>query len=161
VEGYTGRTFDLVTGDVAVMDPHPHRRAMLPCYPVTAATAVQGYLPGPDGLTWTTLTNYAFVAETGLIYDTTGLPGVLSTSCSSWPWLPGSLEVTYDHGYAVVPQGLVDVACRLAQQYLENPALQMQRRVGEQEGRFAGSAGVVITELDARILDRYTDVSVA
>lgn len=160
VQGYCNReSFDLVTNEVVHIDPAPYRKALLPSVPVATVSLLRGLLPDPTGastgFTWVTLTNYRFVAETGLIYDTSGEIGTSSWLGPTWPWLPGSLEVTYDHGYATIPQGLVDVACRFAQQYLENPALMMQRRVGEQEGRYAGSVGVVITELDKRILDRY------
>jgi hypothetical protein len=40
----------------------------------------------------------------------------------SWPWLAASLQVTFSHGFEEIPQGLINVACRFAQQYLENPA---------------------------------------
>lgn len=162
VTEHCGREFDLVTGDVAFITPRAYRQALLPQFPVAAVTLVQGLLPAAvGGLTWVTLTNYRFVSETGLIYDTTGEPGTTWNLGASWPHLPNSLQVTYDHGYSVIPQQLVDVACRLAQQYLENPALQMQRRTGDMEARYAGSVGVVLTQLDLRILDRYLDIGIA
>lgn len=161
VQSYCDQTFDLVTGDVAVIDPKPYRTALLPQVPVVSVTSVQGLLPvGGSGFTWTALTNFAVVPSTGLIYDTTGEPGV-SSSGPSWPWVPGGLKVTYDHGYATIPQPLVDAGCRFAQQYLENPALTMQRRTGDTEARYSGSVGLVLNQFDKRILDRYVDVGVA
>ena len=164
VQGYCDQTFDVVLGDVVTVDPAPYRSAMLPQGPVLNVSQVQGLLPPAagstaTGLVWTTLTNFAWASDTGLIYDTTGQPGVSWTG-PSWPWIKRGLKVTYDHGYSVIPQGLVDVAARFAQQYLENPTLQMHRRVGDVEARFSGSAGVVINVLDKAILDRYTDVGV-
>jgi hypothetical protein len=187
VENYCNQTFDLVTNDVVFIDPagcsqanmawpwftgyEPspaglmrYRYAMLPQVPVANVEMVQALLPPQSpgvGLVWTTLINWSFVSDTGLIYDTTGQPGTQWNLGASWPWLPGSLQVNYDHGYAVIPQDLINVAIRLAQQYLENPVLQLQRRVGDIEDRFSGSAGIPIHELDRRILDRYTDIGIA
>jgi hypothetical protein len=164
VESYCNRTFDLVTGETVFISPTQYRTAMLPSFPVVNVTAVQALLPptvGTGGLAWTDLTNYRFVAETGLIYDTTGEPGTTWDLGLSWPWLPESLKVTYDHGYEPVPQALIDVACRFAQQYLENPAQMMQRRTGDQEGRYSGSKGVVFSELDLTILGRYMDAGLS
>ena len=158
---YCNQTFDLVTGDIAYVDPQQYRQALLPFVPVVSVSAVEGLLPAISGgpLVWTALTNFAFVSETGLIYDTSGQPGVpVTTEALSWPWMPGSLKVTYTHGYSVIPSALIDAGCRLAQQYLENPTLKMQRRTGDQEGRFAGSSGVVLNRMDEAILGRYTDV---
>lgn len=164
VQGYCDQTFDLVTGDVVTIDPVSYRSAMLPQYPVVNVSKVEGLLPpaagsSSTGFAWTTLSNYRWSSDTGLIYDTTGEPGV-SWAGASWPWVKRGLRVTYDHGYATVPQGLVDVSCRVAQQYLENPTLQMVRRVGDTESRFSGSSGVVVNILDRAILDRYVDLGV-
>lgn len=175
VEAYCNRIdtggFDLIEGDVAFVDPALHRTALLPGIPVADVTSVQGLLPGPTGLGWVDLPNVAFVSETGLLYDTTGQPGVPSSiHQASWPWLPGSLKVTYDHGYSTIPGGLIDCACRVAQQYLENPALKLARKVGDLQDTFfggystganIGSVGVVLNALDRSILDRFTLISVA
>lgn len=166
VEAYCNRVFDLVSSDVAFIDPHPYRTALLPCIPVVSVSQVQGYLPSQTqgGMTWTTLTNYAFVSQTGLIYDTTGQPGVSQTFGPTWPRLPGSLQVTYTHGFSTVPTGLISAACRFAQQYLENPALLLQREVGSFSERYAGNTGgvgIVINEFDKLIMDRYTLISIA
>lgn len=160
--------FDLVTGQTAFIDPKPYRTALLPQIPVVNVSSVQGLLPSqtstPSGLVWTTLTNFRFVSETGLLYDTTGEPGVTWTLGPSWPTLPGSLQVMFDHGYATVPGSLINCAVRFAQQYLENPALLLQRNVGSFSERYAGntgSVGIVIDAFDQRIMDRYTLISIA
>jgi hypothetical protein len=169
VEEYCNRSedgFDLITGDTVFIDPAPYRSALLPKIPVVDVDSVQGLLPSltGGGMAFRTLTNFAFVKDTGLIYDTTGEPGVSSILGPSWPILPGSLQVTYDHGFTTVPQGLINAACRFAQQYLENPALLLQRDVGSFNERYAGNTGgvgVVINVLDQRIMDRYTLATVA
>jgi hypothetical protein len=160
--------FDLTTGVTSFIDPAPYGRALIPNIPVANVESVQAWLPSQtsDGMAWTTLTNWAFVADTGLIYNTTGLPGtdITWTFGPTWPWLPASLQVTYDYGYSTVPGALINAAVRFAQQYLENPALLLQREVGSFSERYAGNSGgvgIVIDAFDQRILDRYTLVSIA
>lgn len=161
IETYTDQTFDLIEDDEVLCDPKPYRCALLPYVPVVSITLVEGLLPGASGYTWTALTNYAFTPDTGLIYDTTGQPGVSTATGWSWPTVPRGLRVTYTHGYLNAPQNVVDVACRLAQQYLENPASLMQRRAGDIENRFTGSKGSVLSEYDEAVLWRYMNVGCA
>lgn len=161
IEGYCNRTFDLVTGDVVTITPRA-RGGLLPHYPVVQVTLVEGYLPTDEGMAWVPLIHYWVVAETGELFDTThAVPRTNFALAHSWPWWPGSLRVTYDHGYAVIPVDLRDVCVRLAGQYLENPRLMIERRVGDMEARFSGSAGVLFGQMDKSILDRYCDTGVA
>lgn len=162
VNGYCNRSFDVVTNDVAVLDPFGNHSAMLPMIPVIDVTLVEGYLPSTSGMAWVGLSNFWFKKDTGFIFDTTGLPGTVhNTGSYSWPWMPGSLRVTYSHGYDPVPADLVNVAGRLAKQWLENPGLRVQLKVGDIEERFNGSFGVTLGALDQAILDRYSLMSVA
>lgn len=175
VESYCNRIetggFDVVSDDIAFLDPGTRRTALLPAIPVTAVTKVEGLLPGPNGLEWIELPNVRFVSETGLLYDTSHQPGVeWSLHKASWPSVPGGLKVTYDHGYQTVPRSLVDCACRVAQQYLENPALKLARKVGDLQDTFfggystganIGSIGVILSALDRSVLDRFALISVA
>jgi hypothetical protein len=160
VESYCNRTFDLVTDDVVVIDPYSHS-AMLPSVPVVEVTLVEGYIPGDGGMAWTELTNFFVKNDTGLLYDTTGLPGTIWPGCYSWPWLPGSLRVTYTHGYDPIPNAVLDAAVRLATQWLENKGLRVQLKVGDIEERFNGSSGVTLNAMDQGILDQYSIVSIA
>lgn len=164
IEAYCDQSFDLNADVEVLIDPKPYRSALLPYVPVVSISKVEGLLPpaiSPSGYVWTELTNYTFAPDTGLIYDTTGEPGVSFGVNPSWPWVPRGLRVTYTHGYETAPQAVVDVACRLAQQYLENPASVMQRRVGDVENRFSGSKGSVVNEYDSIILGRYMNVGIA
>jgi hypothetical protein len=166
VEDYCNRGengFDVITNDTVFIDPHPYRTALLPKIPVVNVDQVQGLLPSPTGLTFQTLTNFRFVASTGLIYDAAHEPGTPFEIGPSWPWLPGSLMVTYDHGFETVPSGLINAAVRFAQQYLENPTLLLSREVGSFNERYAGNTGgvgVVIDMFDKMIMDRHTLISV-
>jgi hypothetical protein len=173
VQGYCNRTsFDVTIAQQDWLTPMPYRQALIPHYPVLNIESLQGLLPPQSsiqtGLQWTPLYNYAWVTDTGLLYDTTGEPGIAHGMGPTWPrlGLPGSLWITYDYGYATIPQELVDVACRAAQQYLENPALQMSRNVGDLMDRYfptgsVGSFGPILPDHDRRILGRYVDISIA
>lgn len=155
IEAYCKHSFGLVTDETVVISPHGGS-GLLPNFPVVQVTLVEGYLPDGQGMAWKPMTNYWLVADTGELFNTIGLPGV-PWNPFSWPWLPGSLRVTYDHGYEVIPNDLRDVCARLAGQYLENPELFVERRVGDMEGRFSGSAGVVFGPMDKVVLDKYSD----
>jgi hypothetical protein len=150
VSEYCNRTFDLIEDDTEVLTPH-RGKAMLSQFPVVNVSLVEALLPAPGGgLEWTEVDGYRVVNDTGILYCT----GYV------WPALPGSLRVTYDHGFETIPQSLINVASRFAQQFLENPALAMQRKVGDIESRFSGSFGLSVSDLDRRILDRYTSIEV-
>lgn len=159
-------TFDVVVSDVELVDPYfgPRKDAMmargsatLHHVPITEISSVEGWLPYQGAMSWVTLSNYAFDPDTGYLYDTTGLIGTTVNHLPSWPWLPKSLQVTYTHGYDTVPQPLVDVACRLALQFLDNPSSAEQSRIGWTENSF----GTAVNELDQKVLSRYTLLSIA
>jgi hypothetical protein len=162
VENYCNRTFDVVNDDVVVVDPYNNGSAHVPAIPVIDVSLVEALLPSEGGMTWVELTNFGFKKDTGLIYNTTGLPGTLwAAGGISWPWLPASLRVTYSHGFTTIPRGLIDASVRLGKQWLDNPGLRVQYRVGEIEERFNGSAGVTLNAMDQNILDRYSIESIA
>jgi hypothetical protein len=125
-------------------------------------TGAAGVLRVPTtGLVWTQVFNYTFIADTGVIYDTSGLTGNYSTGITTWPNSKGGLKVIYDFGYDIVPQPLIDSSCRLAQQYLENPTLQVSRSIGDINGRFSGSGGIQLNPMDKEILGRFADIGIS
>ena len=163
IEAYCQRIFDVTTLTEFVDPDYSRHQALLDHAPVVEISSILAYLPAQTGgMAWVPVVNYNLVKETGLLYDTSLLPGVqILPSGPTWPWLPASLQVTYTYGYDPVPQGLVDVACRISQQYLENPAQLMQRRIGDVEARFSGHEGVSLSALDQMILDRHSWVGLA
>jgi hypothetical protein len=162
IEGYCNRTFGLVTDDTVTVTPH-HGQGLLPQYPVVSVSAVAGYMldmsTGAYG--WVPITNFWCDNDTGTLYNTTGLAGVVWTGGPSWPWLPASLRVTYTHGYDPIPSDLRDVCARLALRYLQNPGAMVERRVGDMEARFSGSAGALFDQFDLAVLNTYSNVGVA
>jgi hypothetical protein len=148
-------------------------QTMLPNPPVINVSSVLAFMPMTNGgdMGWVALSNYQF-AEDGLVWDTTGMPGVEMSDggpVPSWPRAPRSLQITYDHGYALpeggapsdappLPQGVIDAVIRGAALYLDNPTGAMENRVGEITNRYdaTGPAGW----LDEKLLGRYRLVNI-
>ena len=169
VRSYCGQQFDYVADDVVTIDPRPNRTAQLPQMPVTAISSVQAYMPDGNGSWgWQTLTypgQYGWT-ERGLMWDATRIsPAIVPSQAPAWPfytwpWLPGSLKVTYTHGYQEIPVEIQQITARLAAAYAANPSMLQSKKVGE-VSRVYGAAGVEILRPEERkILDRYTVIEV-
>lgn len=145
-------------------------RAMLWNPPVTNVTQVQALMPQPgdsdNDMTWITLQYYNWT-ETGLLYDASMLPGNIDGPQPSWPTLPGSLRVTYDHGFVLpgdtgtgpaLPEAITNAIIRAAATYLANPWGFTAWRTGDVSydatgyNHTSGPAGAVLDEVT---LGRY------
>lgn len=173
VRGYTGQQFDYVANDVVTLDPRADGTAQLPEMPVTAVSLVSAYMPDYTGnFTWQTLTQYGWVAR-GLLYNTAPVQPFIMPSNGfglyypTWPQLPGSLQVTYSHGYQTIPADIQAVVTRIAQQIQANPYFMASRKVGEISYSFGnapqGKSGALVTlrDTDCAILDRYKVIEVS
>ncbi|TDH48495.1 hypothetical protein E2F47_23550 [Mycobacterium eburneum] len=142
--------------------------AMLANPPVTGVSSVAAWMPlatqqGETG--WVELVNYQW-AQDGLIWDTSGMPGVVMADggpVPSWPRMPRSLQVTYDHGYTLpgttdqptLPQGVIDAVIAAAAFYLENPTGATDIRVGDVATKWEPSSQSVAGILDSTLLGQY------
>lgn len=172
IESYCERKFAWVEADVVTVNPYRgdggRGQAMLPNPPVSNVSNVMAWMPINGSLQWTNLQYYGW-AEDGLIYDTSkyyGYFGVTGSSfwsgndsypygwlnIPSWPSLPRSLQVTYDHGYALpngtypsnapaLPQGIVDAVVKGASFYLDNASGALENRVGDLTTRYMEPTG--------------------
>lgn len=147
-------------------------QTLLPNPPVVNVSTVMAFLPMVNGGStgWVELINYQWDQD-GLLWDTTGLPGVEVADggpAPSWPRMPRSLQVTYEHGYAIpggtapsnvpeLPQGVVDAVIRGAALYLDNPTGATEGRVGEITNRFDPTGPA--RWLDETLLGKYRLVS--
>lgn len=168
VRSYCNQQFDYVTNDLVTIDPRPNGTAQLPQSPVISISQVQAYMPGgPSGAwNWQTLTfpqQYGWTAR-GLIWDASRinppinpvLPTWLEWPWPTWPWLPGTLQVTYTHGYQTIPAEIQAIVLRIAAQVASNPLFLQSKKVGEDAvvfGSFPG--GMTLRDTDKAILDRY------
>lgn len=150
VESYCEREFAYTQQDVVNIDPHygngGKAQARLPHPPVWNVAQVMAEMRVGQGLSWINLTYYQWT-QGGLLYDTSqyyGYNGVTGQDFwsggptgewagpPSWPFLPGSLQVIYDHGFVLpgadpvegvqnLPQDVIDAVIRAAAYYLLNP----------------------------------------
>ncbi len=188
IESYCERQFAWMSSDTVFVDPFRGNggkaQAMLPNPPVTNVSTVMALMPINGGLTWTELLYYGWAGD-GLLFDTTrfyGYQGVTGSSfwsgvtnadggfdydnVPSWPMLPRSLQVTYDHGYAIpftpapsnapaLPDGIVKAVIRGAAFFLDNPTGAIEGRVGEITNRFAEQTGSPAGWLDEKLLGQF------
>lgn len=137
IDDYTERHFGIVTDDVAYLDPHPGMPSLLDDPPVTAVSKVEGLMGAQAStLDWTDMTAWTLWTPRGEIYDATGLPGYPRTFFPTWPVLPQSLRVTYTHGYATVPQPVINAVLKLAAAYIANPEAYIEKRIGDNTFRW-------------------------
>lgn len=163
VEAYCERDFSYYASETVLVDPFPaSRSAQLPNPPVLGIASVEGYFRDSTGaLSWQSLDNYGWTTE-GLLYDTSGQPGVQVVAVPSWPALPKSLRVTYSHGFEYVPGAVVDATIKAAAGFLANPLNLISRKTGDVEYGWSvsmmQSAGVA---LDEALLAKYRLVTVS
>ncbi len=155
VRGYCGIRFDLVQNDTKILDPRTDGTVQLPETPVANVSAVYGWMPGPTGTwDWQPITWYRWLPR-GLLYNTAFVENpTIPTWGPTWPWVPGGLKVTYDHGFETIPDDIQDVVTRLATQISKNPNWIQSRKVGEVSTVYSTS-GVSLRDEDKTVLDRY------
>ncbi|MEZ0366806.1 hypothetical protein ACAG26_24335 [Mycobacterium sp. pUA109] len=143
--------------------------AMLANPPVTNVSSVMAWMPmatqtGETG--WVELVNYQW-AEDGLIWDTSGMPGVVMSDggpVPSWPRMPRSLQITYDHGFVLpgapagggppLPDGVQDAVIAAAAYFLANPTGAVDERTGDVSTKWSDRERVAGI-LDSTLLGKY------
>ena len=160
VEAHCERDFSYYANDVVLVDPFPVRRsAQLPNPPIISVSTVEAYMRDNTGsVSWQTLTNWTWTPD-GLLYDTSGQPGVSVSAVPSWPALPKSLRVTYSHGFPDPPQDLVDAVIKAAGSLLANPYNMIERRAGDVTYKWSDRSGQPM--LDDALLAKYRLITVS
>jgi hypothetical protein len=121
VRRFTRQTLSAVTADVLTVPGTWGTELHLPQIPVTAVTSitVDGVLVDPTEYTWT---------RSGLI-------------TRYWRWWGGpksSIVVTYNHGFATIPDDIVTIVAALVAEQYRNPDQLQQERAGSYEVTYAG-----------------------
>lgn len=148
VRNYTRQDITEVAGDTAILESTAEQWLWLPQRPVTAITSVSVgtaivsptyWVAQGDGL-------YRFYGWSGRMWGTTAL----------WNQ-PDTITVVYDHGFAVVPDDIVRVTCKLALSSWLNPQGLREWRQGETQVTLATeTVGVgALDDDDRRVLDFY------
>lgn len=144
---YCAQTFDLAESDVIEVHGTGTATLLLPQLPIVAINAVTI----DKGLTSElTVTDFKVDLESGVLYRTA------ADACwpASWPLGVLNITVDYDHGFAVIPENLIRVACRLAHEDIVNPGAKLRAETiaGYSYQKDTGEACV---DDYADILDRY------
>lgn len=116
VRGYTGQEISRVIDDVALI-PVRNSIAFLPQLPADKPTVVK-------------FDNVQFLENTAWYWDPIGSricginPYITSGNFSGWWWRQNDkyVEVTYSHGYAIVPDGIKEIVCSIANRMASTPA---------------------------------------
>lgn len=138
-----------VTGDVVVIDPINGEYVFLPELPVSAVTLIEvlddTVLPG----VWSTVSP--------LFYSVSLAEGLVKAKPYTgqiWPTDPGTWRVTYSHGFAVVPDGLMAVCVSLAAKiYATEDGIDSERIGGYQVKYQSDPDG--FSPIQKKILGRY------
>lgn len=184
VESYCEREFAYVASETVNITPRRggggKGQARLLNPPVWNVSTVMAQMRTGDGLGWIELLYYQWT-EDGLLYDTSeyyGYNGVTGedfwsggptgqwTQPPSWPFLPGSLQVTYSHGFVLpgtaavegvhnLPDGIVSAVIGLTAFYLDNPSGAIESRVGEITNRYRQQSDGPAGWLDEKLLGKY------
>ena len=144
-------SLDAVTADVVLLDPINGQSAFLPL-PVTAVTLLETF----DGTVWTTAdpTTYTVSKRLGII-------SALPWTGVTWPYLPETWRVTYNHGFAVLPSSILGVVLGVAARAWANPGGTVASETfGPHMVKFAMEVGG-FSPIEAKALARYVNPRVA
>jgi hypothetical protein len=138
--GAVGHVVDLVEDDEIVLDGNGRDSLLLPVWPTTAVASV-----ALDGGELVEGTDYAW-SEAGILRR---------LGCQVWPDKLRCLEVTYSHGWAVIPTDISDAVIDQARTtYRVEPGIQSQA-VGGQSVTFAANAATGVTEQWTATVQRH------
>jgi len=151
VRDYLQMELDAVVGDVVLLDPINGATVILPEMPVTAVTLLETF----DGTVWTTAdpTTYAFSKRLGII-------AALPYTGVTWPYLPETWRVTYDHGFAVIPDTIVGAVIGRAARAYASPAGVDMERIGSYQVKYSLETGG-FTDAEKQGLARYVNPRIA
>lgn len=129
-----------VLGDTIILDGNGTESLLLPAAPVTAVSLVK-----LDGEELVAGTDYEWSAD-----------GYLRRlDCQVWPARLRCIEVTYSHGYSVIPDDIAEVVIDQARSvYAILPGVQ-QKTVGAQSVTFGVQAAMGVTAQWTTVVERY------
>lgn len=138
IQGWIRQTLVLVNNDVVRLTGRWDEYLELPQRPVVAVDLVK-----VDG------TSLAATGDWELL-------GTALWRSTAWAGPQVVVEVTYDHGYAVIPDDIVAVCLQLAARMLGNPAGVRQESIGTYSVAYGGDiTGGFLNDADKTILRRY------
>lgn len=153
IRRYLEQDITAKAADVEYADPVNGQMVFLKQLPVTAVSLVETSTDG--GVTWSTVlpANYTVSKRTGVVAAKpwTGI---------NWGTDPESWRVTYDHGYATVPDELNGVCCSIASRFYATPVGIDMERTGQRQVKYSlESAG--FTGAEAMVLSSFRNPRLA
>lgn len=143
VRDYLQQQVTQVTDDVIIVDPLDNLSVFLPEMPVTAVTTVETLVEG----VWTVMDPSTYTASL--------ITGQVSAVADLWPSTPGSWRITYTHGFAEVPDGLVGVVVAVAARGYSTPVGVDNERIGQRSIKYS-TRSAEFSESELATLDRYS-----
>lgn len=152
IRDYLQQEITPVAGDVVVLDPI-NSEGFLPELPVTAVTLFETY--DRQTATWSTADPTTYGVSTRL-----GIVTAFGDAGIAWPADAATWRVTYDHGYATVPDGLMGVCVSLAARiYVTEDGIDLERIGGYQVKYQSDADG--FSPLQMKVLGRYINPRMA
>jgi hypothetical protein len=153
IRRYMDMTVTAVAGDVERCSPVGNS-VFLKEAPITAISQLE--LLDPWAGTWTTVqtTDYDYDLDTGEVYR-----GYVNNTGVRWPTDRRSWRVTYDHGFATVPDDIAGVCYGVAARFYTTPAGIDSERTGQRQVKY-DLRNDDFTALERMILDGYRHMRV-
>ena len=138
VTDHLGQGVELVEDDVQTLQGLPGERLSLPSRPVVSVASA--FIDGIEATDW------IFESDRGSIWRENG-----------WKDVDYEVEVTYTHGYAVVPTSLALIVARIVARALSNADNVTQQVTGPFSVTYADTEAMELTESMRATLDRFAN----
>lgn len=132
IDNVAGQTLSQVADEAITVDGTGSDLIVLPAWPVTVIS---------------TVTADAIVLVEGGDYEWSAA-GLLWRLDGTWPAAPRSVQVTYTHGYAEVPEVIRSVALNVAAVWWANPSRKQSENIGDYAYRVSSTPNA---DIDAEL----------
>lgn len=169
IRAYLNQAVDLVENDVVILDPNRDGSELLvlPQWPVLAVDLVEVLQPdgtwlAQDPATWTWTSEGLLRRIASPVISGYPYPGQFPTF-AAWPVNPRSVRITYDHGYAVIPDSLRMVCMSAASRIWANPTGVVSESIESYSVRYDSNraSGVHFSPIELVTLGRFASVVTA
>jgi hypothetical protein len=138
VRAYCGHSITQILNDVAILDGSGTSTIMLPAMPINGIDLIEidGEELDDSKYKW---------SRKGWVRRTDGI---------LWPTLPGSISITYNHGYATTPGSITGVVLALAGRIVDGSSGIKQETIGSYSVTY-GDPSPVLRANEQSALDAY------
>ena len=158
VRDYLQMELDAVAADVVLLEPVNGSNGVsvfLPELPVTAVSLVETFDNTVTPGVWTTADPLTYTISKLL-----GIIAALPYTGVTWPYLPETWRVTYNHGFVVIPDSLVGVTLGVAaRQWNTANGIDLER-IGSYQVKYSMEADG-FSPIEKKALARYVNPRIA